>query len=288
MNALKPSFMKKKKTITPQKPSSFKDDATTSSSTSLNSSIRSTSSSMRGYDEMQCLKKISSFCKETDRDVSTHLMFRIACFHDFDFDRSKHTIITMSDSKYLGLHMEGPLSKHFGKRIVVPLPDLKARDKSNVVYLRPSRYSGTKNSQLMVDSLCYVLNDLSSTQSQCRAGVTVVVNMKKWARDNFDQEMWVKMIRILQGDLVPTKVMNVLLVDAPEEFRNVWELLEQLMPNTFYKKVNFVKQNKLGDYFKDGFHEHLPNEFKRGWLSIDEVVEDYIDLKQYNDQLVDL
>lgn len=282
MDALRTSFMKKKKTVTPQKPSSFRDDATTSSSTSLGSSSRTASS--RGYDEMQCLKSISTFCRENNYEISSDLMFRIASFNDFDYARTKHAIITSKDSKYLNLRMEGPLAKHFGKKIIVPLYDLKAKDKSNVVYLRPSRYQGVKNSQMMVESLCYVLNDLSSTQSQCRVGVTMIVNMKKWARDNFDQEMWVKMIRILQGDLVPTKVNTVLLVDAPEDFRTVFELLEQLMPYAFFKKVRFVKTNKLGDYLKDGFNEFLPNDFKRGWLSCDEVVEDYIDQKTYDDQ----
>mmetsp|Transcript_12413 Transcript_12413/g.29552 ORF Transcript_12413/g.29552 Transcript_12413/m.29552 type:complete len:287 (+) Transcript_12413:23-883(+) len=285
MNALKPSFLKKKKNDTTQKPSSFKDDATMSSSTSLGSSTRS---STRGYDEMQCLKRIAAFCKEHNHDIPTELMFRFANFQDFDYERAKHAIATNADSKYLNLRMEGGLAEHFGKRIIVPLPDLKARDKSNVVYMRPSRYTGNKNSQSMVESLCYVLNDLSKSQSQCRAGVTVVVNMKKWARENFDQEMWVKMIRILQGDLVPTKVQNLLLVDPPEEFRNVWSLLEQLMPNAFHKKVRFVKQSKLGDFLKDGYNEYLPNDFKRGWLSVDEVVEDYIDLKKYADELTDI
>jgi len=213
-------------------------------------------------------------------------MFRIAHFHDFDFERSKHTIKTSADNKYLNLRMEGDLAKHFAKGIIFPLPYAKAQDGSNVVYLRPSRYSGKKkkNSQLMVESLCYVLNDLSRTQSQCRDGITIVVHMKKWARDNFDQEMWVKMIRILQGDLVPTTVKQVLIVDGPPEFKNVWDLLEQLMSLSFYKKVHIIKQRKLDIFLNDGYHEYLTSDFKRGWLNEDEVIEDYIDQKIYDDQ----
>jgi len=276
--------MKKKKNVEAQKPVSFGDDATMSSSTSLSTSSRRSNSSMRRYEEMQCLRSLSAFCRTSKRDVSRHLMFRIAHFHDFNYDRTKHAVITGADNKYLNLRMEGDLVEHFAKRIIFPLPDLKAKDGSNVVYLRPSRYVGKKSSQSMVESLCYVLNDLSRTQSQCRDGITMIVHMKKWARDNFDQEMWVKMIRILQGDLVPTKVKQVLLVDAPPEFQKVWDLLEQLMSDSFFKKVRVVKQSKMDVFFKDGYHEYLPNDFKRGWLCVDEVAEDYIDQKRYNDQ----
>jgi len=108
--------------------------------------------------------------------------------------------------------------------------------------------------------------------------------MKNWSRDNFDQEMWVKTIRILQGDLVPTTVKQVLIVDAPEDFQNVWGLLKQLMWNSFFKKVRIIKQSKLDVFLNDGYHEYLPNDFKRGWLSADEVAEDYIDQKRYDDQ----
>lgn len=282
MVSLKPSFMKKNKVVEPAKPSSFRDDATMSSSTSLNSSNRSTSA--RGYEEMQCLKSLTAFVRENKLGISADLMFRIAHFHDFNFERAKHTINNCADNKYLNLKMEGDLAKHFGKRIIFPLVDLKAKDGSNIVYLRPSRYSGDKSSQSMVESLCYVLNDLSKTQSQCRDGITLVVHMKRWARENFDQEMWVKMIRILQGDLVPTAIRQVILVDAPDEFQKVWELLEQLMPYNFFKKVRFIKQNKLDMFLKDGYKEYLPNDFKGGWLSAEEVTEDYIDQKRYDDQ----
>jgi len=170
MDALKASFMKTKKNVDLQTPSSLKDDETLSSSISLNSSSRSASSSVRGGgsgNEMQCVKSLSAFCRENDHDVYSDLMFRIAHFHDFNFEKSKHTVITCASNKYLNLRMEGDLEKHFAKRIIFPLPHLKAKDKSNVVYLRPSRYPGNKkkSSQLMVESLCYVLNDLSRTQS---------------------------------------------------------------------------------------------------------------------------
>jgi len=82
----------------------------------------------------------------------------------------------------------------------------------------------------------------------------------------------------------PTKVRQVLIVDAPPVFEELWELLEQLMSYSFFKNVRFIKQNKLDVFLNGVYHEYLPNDFKRGWLDGDEVTEDYIDQKRYDDQ----
>merc|ERR1712048_358393 len=99
---------------------------------------------------------------------------------------------------------------------------------SQVIYGRPSRSEDADEDNMtkVLENLCYVLNDFSQSEQQCRDGVALIVNLKGFEIEHFDELEWRQFITALQGALVPTKVTLVLFVNPPSWFqKNVWKKL---------------------------------------------------------------
>lgn len=222
--------------------------------------------------------------------ISDETIFRYACFHSFNV-KNALAAIEKHDSSHQHLHslrMQGRLEKQFASRTIFPLPSLKTKKgRSNVMYMRPSRYTPNENrendSEMIVQSLCYVLNDMSNTKKKCRRGVAVIANMKGFTRENYSVGAWSHLMQALQGNLVPTKVELLLIVDPPSWFRSVWNkvIKPKMMSNSFAKKVHIVSQDRLSDFFSRGYEQFLPEDMSSGWQSTIELVDDYVDKKSY-------
>mmetsp|Transcript_12378 Transcript_12378/g.29460 ORF Transcript_12378/g.29460 Transcript_12378/m.29460 type:complete len:300 (+) Transcript_12378:114-1013(+) len=298
MDSLRPLLTKTRS----QKRMLYKDDATMSSSAKTwghhsghsssrsllsSSSARSLMSSLSDLDEDVCLSKLNSFCSD-ENQVSSALIFRFAIFHNFDCEDAMEAIEKSADNKYLHLRMQGDLAEQFESRLLFPLSRrLKTKQhNSRVIYVRPARYqhSPENNEDLMVESLCYVLNDCSRTEAACRDGVAVVINMKGWSTENFSQDEWSRFMKTLQGELVPTKVKMVLIAEAPKDFVAIWNVLRKSLLTRFSKNVHMIKEKNLGGFFMEGYEEYMPSSLCGTWLDANEICEDYIDLREYRDK----
>ncbi|KAL3936748.1 MAG: hypothetical protein SGBAC_008000 [Bacillariaceae sp.] len=256
-----------------------------SSSRSLMSSSRSLMSGM-GWDEDDCLSKLDSFCTEDKLQVTSQLILRYAIFHNFDYDDAKAAVEKCAFNKYLNLRMHGDLAEQFASNLLFPLSNLTLKlNKSQVIYVRPSQYQPSpENEDLMIKSLCYVLNDCTRSEAECHNGVAMVINMNEWSTENFSSDVWKRFMSVLQGELVPTKVKMVVIVDAPKEFVAIWNVLKKSLQTKFSKKVRLIKEAKLGTYLMDGYQKYLPSDFCGTWRDANELCEDYVDQKAYNDQ----
>ena len=250
-------------------------------------SLMSSVSSIDSVDEELCLNELESFCTiDNNYDISHDEIFRFAHFHNFDHFNAKSAIEERVINKYLDIRMDSDLAEQFESKLIFPLPELALKhEKSRVLYMRPSRYQdSSRNEEKMVESLCYVLNDCSRTEADCRDGVAMVIDMNGWTEENFNQDLWARVMRVLQGDLVPTKVKTVLIVNAPKEFLVIWNSIRKSLQTSFSKNVIMIKESKLAAFFREGYEEHMPSDFIGTWRSSSEIVEDYVDFKTYHDK----
>eukprot|EP00980_Cylindrotheca_fusiformis_P012401 scaffold3044_cov103-Cylindrotheca_fusiformis.AAC.4 len=262
-------------------------------STSIDSSLWGDSSEMLSpvperstSNEMECLRLLKAYCKSKNYSFSDTTIHRFASFHDFRVGAAKHALRQNQDNHYLNIGMSQARKKQLQTGFIFPLLNMKLKDQEvGVLYVRPSTYvplfSGRTD---LVESVSFVLNDMSQTKEQCTNGVAAVINMKGFEKDNFDRECWGGLIHMLEGKVVPTRVTLVLFVDAPAWFNaKIWKLTKSMLSDSFSKQVHMIESDRLSEFLMEGFEALLPDEISQGWKSTDEIVEDYIDLKMYQE-----
>mmetsp|Transcript_35597 Transcript_35597/g.86220 ORF Transcript_35597/g.86220 Transcript_35597/m.86220 type:complete len:266 (+) Transcript_35597:19-816(+) len=241
----------------------------------------------KDWSEVECMFRLKEFCKHHRITLSHDMVFRFACFHSFDFEAASKAIKKSYTSRFLYLRMDSYLVEQMQETIVFPLPGLKTKDnKSEVLYYRQSRFMPSEaRNQRLVDNICYVLNDMSQTEEQCRNGVVVVLNTKGFIDGrNHNEESISLFARALQGKLVPTKVRFALFVGATKRFENSWAQIKELLSPDYVKRFRFISEDKLQDYLMDGYEQYLPDELKGGCRDCIEIAEDYSDLKSFQER----
>lgn len=237
--------------------------------------------------EEDCMTGLRQYVAQEGIQMSEQRLFRFANFHNFDLEKTKEAVDENRDNAFLDLEMHGELRGQLVNKMLFPLPGLRTKkNKSQVIYGRPSRTNPEDDNMTNVlQSLCYVMNDFSQTEQQCRDGVALVTNLAGFKREHFDEMEWRQFILALQGTLVPTKVNTILLVDAPAWFKQeVWRKMRSSMPYQFRRNVHIISSDKLGDYLMEDYQAYLPHEIAHGFRSGTEIIEDYIDLKSYEDK----
>jgi hypothetical protein len=241
--------------------------------------------------EEDTMSGLRQYIAEQGMEMSEQRLFRFANFNDFDLAKTKDALDENRDNAFLDLEMHGELRGQFVNKMLFPLPGLRTKKhNSQVIYSRPSR---SKNDPAdpdamtkVLQSLCYVMNDYSQTEQQIRDGVALVSNLQGFTLDQFDELEWQQFLLALQGTLVPTKVTAILIVNAPSWFqRDVWKKMKAHMPYKFRRNVHIISSTeKLADYLMEDYRAYLPTELDHGYRSASEVIEDYIDLKSFEDQ----
>mmetsp|Transcript_35866 Transcript_35866/g.86713 ORF Transcript_35866/g.86713 Transcript_35866/m.86713 type:complete len:252 (+) Transcript_35866:165-920(+) len=217
--------------------------------------------------------------------VSDAEIFRFAHFHNFNYNETLKDIQQKHDSRYMNLRMSRILLEQLETKTLFPLPGMKTIDrKCDVFYMRPSRYvpSEMKTSNV-IDNLIYILNGLSQTKEQCENGVGFIANMEDWTMKNFSHDYCFQFMQALQGKMVPSKVELFLIVNPPKWFGKVWTIMKPMLSKSFAKKVHMIKEERLGEFLMDGYEQYLPDEFSSGWQITEEITEDYIDQRRYDE-----
>lgn len=241
----------------------------------------------KDWSEVECMFRLKEFCKHYRITLSEATVFRFACFHSFDFDRSCKAIKKCYASRLLHLRMDVYLREQMLETIVFPLPGLKTKDnKSDVIYYRQSRFMASEErNQRLVDNVCYIFNDLSQTEESCRNGVALILNTKGFIDGrNHNEESTSLLAQAIQGKLVPTQVRLVLVVGATKRFENSWKQIKEHLSPDYVKRFHFVSEDKLRDYLMVGYELYLPNELKGGCRDCLELAEDYSDLKIFQER----
>ncbi|KAL3928808.1 MAG: hypothetical protein SGBAC_012485 [Bacillariaceae sp.] len=235
--------------------------------------------------EKQCFRQLKKWCWDSDLIVEDSLIMRFSHFHNFDIERTKTALEEHQDNQLLRLQMRGPVLKQVQQGALLPLPGLKTKmEGSEVCYFRPSRFSPqTTDSSMLIQNLCYVLNDLSSTEEQCRQGVTFLANMKSFSTKLYDEELWLEILNVLQGNVIPTTISLFIVLNPPTWFGRIWRQMKTHMSASFLQKVRLVETEDLPEYFEQGYETYLPDDMQ-GWRNTSEMLEDYIDRRIFIDK----
>jgi len=235
-----------------------------------------------------CMNDLRRYCLEEGIEMSNQELFRFACFHQFNVQKAKDAVDENRDNAFLDLEMKSTMRSQFmDTKLLFPLTGLTTKKHhSQVIYTRASRCKLADDDMTKIlESLCYVMNDFSQTEEQCRNGVAIVTNMEGFQREQFDLQDWHQFLIALQGGLVPTKVTLVLLVNPPSWFeKHVWKKVKSSMLAQFRKNMHIITPDKLGDHLMEDYRAYLPTELDHGYRFADEVIEDYVDLKEFQDQ----
>jgi hypothetical protein len=238
--------------------------------------------------EQECMVGLRQFSAKEGIGMSEQLLFRFACFHRFNLESAKEAVFESRDNAFLNLEMHSDLRSQFVTKILFPLTGLRTKKhNSQVIYGRPSRSeeADEDNMTKVLENLCYVMNDFSQTEQQCRDGVAIVVNLKGFKIEHFDELEWKQFVAALQGALVPTRVTSVLFVNPPSGFqKDVWKKLKSGMPYQVRRNVHIITSDKLGDYLMEDYRAYLPTDLSYGYRNTEEIIEDYIDLKSFEEK----
>lgn len=244
--------------------------------------------------EANCISEIKDCFRKFGIRVSDELVFRYASFYNFDAEEAIDGIHEDNGSPYMKLKMED-LEEQFETNAVFPLPKLKTRKSdSEVIYMKPSRVNPNNNEDngsssssshdRFIESLCYVMNDLSQTVEQCRNGVTVIADMQDVTKDNFNKEHCASLMQALQGEMVPTRVETFIIVSPPAWFHKVFKWMKSKGSKDFLRRVHLIKQDQLAQFLMEDYALYLPDDLSGGHAVGSEICEDYMDLKSAQEE----
>eukprot|EP00526_Cylindrotheca_closterium_P016750 CAMPEP_0113645914 /NCGR_PEP_ID=MMETSP0017_2-20120614/24222_1 /TAXON_ID=2856 /ORGANISM="Cylindrotheca closterium" /LENGTH=335 /DNA_ID=CAMNT_0000557717 /DNA_START=147 /DNA_END=1154 /DNA_ORIENTATION=- /assembly_acc=CAM_ASM_000147 len=231
--------------------------------------------------EVECLHKLKEYCKLFQIPASDSLIFRFACFYDFDYEETRKALKKDYNNPYLTFEMDDAMVEQFQTAILFPLPKMRTKkQKSQVIYARPARYARTSPEAFdeLLKQLCFLLNDLSRTAQQCRHGVSLLINLKGYSRKNVDVENSIRLVQLIQSHLVPTKIEMVVFVDTTTMSSKIWQQsISPLLSPEEEKKICFTKHDDLYRYLMPSYEKFLPDEIAEGWRNSTDLIESYLD-----------
>ena len=80
---------------------------------------------------------------------------------------------------------------------------------------------------------------------------------------------------MLQGS-IPVRVQMFLIVNPPGWFAMIWNIMRPMLSEEFREKVHLVPEGVLVYHLAEDFEEYLPDEFRNGYASTDDIVKDFI------------
>lgn len=238
-------------------------------------------------DELECLNRLKVLCLEKKLDVPDQLIYRFAIFHGFNVKRASSAIAKTHDHPYLNVRLEEELVNYIKKTMTLfPLPGLKSAIGSDVMYWYPSRYTPSASSnRLLVESMCYLLNDLNQTIDQCRNGILMIVNMDGYKTKNFHRDTQMRLTKLTEGHVVPASIVQMLIVNPPSLFKTIWKIVRPVHSALFSKRIHIIECSKLGSYLMEGYEEYLPDDFVAIGRDSRELVDDWLDSKSFEEPL---
>ena len=211
-------------------------------------------------------------------------IFRVALYHDFNVEKSVRLLKQMDD-RYWNVSAE-QLRAQLETQTLFPLPSkLTSKDKKikSFFYMKPSRFhpNETKTSGIIAN-LLYVMDSLDRyTEGTERNKIGFIANMADWKMENFSMEYCLQFMEALQGKKGPVNVDLFLIVNPPNWFGKIWDVLKPMLSTTFRRKVHMIPVSELKDFLVSGYEKYLPEELASGRVQVDDLVQDFIRYRSY-------
>jgi len=180
------------------------------------------------------------------------------------------------DVRYLDLTavaMEPHLLQH---KMAFEVPGLKTKEGYDVLYFRPSRYSPKDMPlSILMDNLCYSMQCMLERENN-QDGIGFIANMAGWKMTNFSLAYWHKLMMLLQGRKVPTRVERFLILDPPSWFGSIWSITKPMLTEAFRRNVHIITFHDLGKYLQAGYHHYMPDDVYFGKADTNRIIQNFI------------
>jgi len=181
------------------------------------------------------------------------------------------------DFRFLSLNAAG-LEQQLLSKTLFPVPGLKTLEGGHdVFYMRPGRYFPSETpTELIVDNLAYCMASMQDgNEKNSREGIGFVANMDDWKMTNFSVDYCFQFMKMLQGK-IPVRVRMFLIVNPPEWFGTIWNIMRPMLSSDFRKKVSVIPETELSKYLANGFEDCLPDELADGRASTEDMVKNFV------------
>ncbi|CAJ1967843.1 unnamed protein product [Cylindrotheca closterium] len=238
-------------------------------------------------EEIECLNRLQAYCRSKKLRVTNQMIYRFAIFHGFNVNRASRAIAKKYDHPYMNFRLEDELAQYIRKTLTLfPVPGLKSAIGSDVIYWHPSRYQPSASSnRLLVENMCFLLNDMNQTIDQCRNGILLLVNMDGYKMKNFHRDTQMRLTKITEGQVIPASIVQILIVNPPPFFERIWKIVRPAFSALFSRRIKLIPCDKLGNYLMEGYEEYLPDDFDIDGRNALELVENWLDVKTKEEQL---
>jgi hypothetical protein len=147
--------------------------------------------------------------------------------------------------------------------------------------MRPSRCAAkTAESRDVIHSLAYAFSTMVEREAPCTQGVALLANMMDFTMSNFATDYWFQFMSILQGQVVPVRVNLFLIVNPPEWFGTIWNIMKTMLTVEFQERVRMISELELPQYLAVGYEEFLPNDMTTGKALTDELIGDFVNYRK--------
>jgi len=142
----------------------------------------------------------------------------------------------------------------------------------------PSRFNPKdSDAKSVIDAIVYCMNVIQEKESVCTKGIVFVANMAGWTMENFEESFCGDLMKVLQGFVVPVKVKRCLIIDPPDCFKAVWDIMQLFLVNDVTKKVKKISSKALSLYFQEGYQLYLPDSVQGGRCRTRSMVQNFIE-----------
>lgn len=220
-------------------------------------------------------------CSTPGWTFSNEMYLRFARFCNFD-ERAALKMMKECNVRYLRLKCSGDLEKQLQTKTLFIPPGLQTREGFDVFYMRPSRYKPTETTtDEIIDNLAYIMQVMMEKEQSCAQGIAFLANMADWNMSNFNMKYCLEFMKTLQGHYFPVDVQYFLIVDPPNWFGKIWEIMKKMMTQEFRKRVRMISSEELCIYLGDDYSCFLPDEMNVGKSHTDGIVSDFIAYRKF-------
>mmetsp|Transcript_4544 Transcript_4544/g.11909 ORF Transcript_4544/g.11909 Transcript_4544/m.11909 type:complete len:278 (-) Transcript_4544:322-1155(-) len=233
-------------------------------------------------DERRCVDELRSKMKEKKDMIQfdDEMLLRFArCSPGTQKFNTKASwkVMKKFDARYLTLRAKD-LEQQLLSETLFPVPGLQTKEGGHdVFYMRPSRYfPKTTSTQAIIDNLAYCMSTMVEKEKACTEGIGFVANMDNWHMSNFSISYCLQFMKMLQGR-IPVRVRLFLIVNPPSWFDTIWSIMKPMLASDFRKKVHMIPEDKLGEFFAEGYEAYMPNDdIQAGKASMKDMVQDFV------------
>lgn len=215
----------------------------------------------------------------TKLHLSDAVLLRYLRHHAFNESETWHALQKLKKPNVRNLFALDATMLHdqLRSKTLFPLPGLRTRGDHEVFYMKPSRYHPKHTpTSLVIQNLAYIMNCMLEKKANAENGIAFLANMNDWTFEHFSTDYCRQFMNMLQGKLVPVRVTMFFIVNPPQWFGKVWQIMKPMLSPSFQKKVYMLSESELFVHLPFNYEQYMPDDFETGRASTVEIVDAFV------------